>query len=315
MLIINAFLSLLFLQSMSSRTREIQMQNSRISELEALLARAPSEMMSPRKSGSRPSSGGGSPVHTADTQKLKDEVKMLQEAVDVMQQQADEYEKEIKSLKDKSRPSRGVRTAGGRVTPKKSPMDLEATLNQLSSASKSTANSSSRDVLLESISLETALFRPALGTAVQSANFWKTKAMGSALSKLSPLNVPISETVDVKNETRLLNELALAQNEARSTKASFSIVDLSNKSKVSSRDQLIEEQQKEEMASLRLQNATELYLKSSKGYDFPVTTFEEAGKDYALGRISVPCRDGGGYVTSRRVNSAELRNLHSYLVQ
>jgi len=292
------------------------MQNSRISELEALLARAPSEMMSPRKSGSRPSSGG-SPAHTADTQKLKDEVKMLQEAVDVMQQQADEYEKEIKSLKDKSRTSRGVRTAGGRVTPKKSPMDLEATLNQLSSASKSTANSSSRDVLLESISLETALFRPALGTAVQSANFWKTKAMGSALSKLSPLNVPTSEMgqSNAKNETQLLNELALAKNEARSAKASFSIVDLSNKSKVSSRDQLIEEQQKEEMASLRLQTATELYLKSSSRNDFPLTTSDMTGKDYALGRISVPCRDGRGYVTSRRVNNAELRNFHSYFVQ
>lgn len=293
------------------------MQNSRISELEALLARAPSEMMSPRKSGSRPSSGGGSPVNTADTQKLKDEVKMLQEAVDVMQQQADEYEKEIKSLKDKSRPSRGVRTAGGRVTPKKSPMDLEATLNQLSSASKSTANSSSRDVLLESISLETALFRPALGTAVQSANFWKTKAMGSALSKLSPLNVSTSktgQTVDAKNETQLLNELALAQNEARSTKASFSIVDLSNKSKVSSRDQLTEEQQKEEMASLRLQNATELYLKSSTRNDFSAASFEGVGKDSALGRISVPCRDGG-YVAALSVNNAELRNFHSYLVQ
>jgi len=298
------------------------MQNSRISELEALLARAPSEMMSPRKSGSR-SSSGGSPVHTADTQKLKDEIKMLQEAVDVMQQQADEYEKEIKSLKDKSRPSRGVRTAGGRVTPKKSPMDLEATLNQLSSASKSTANSSSRDVLLESISLETALFRPALGTAVQSANFWKTKAMGSALSKLSPLNVPTSEkvqTVDAKNETQLLNELALAQNEARSTKASFSIVDLSNKGNVSSRDQLIEEQQKEEMASLRLRTATELYLKSSTKNDFSTASFEGVGKvnshgkDYALGRISVPCREGG-FVTSRSVTNAELRNFHSFLVQ
>jgi len=118
----------------------------------------------------------------------------------------------------------------------------------------------------------------------------------------------------------LLNELALAQNEARSTKASFSIVDLSNKGNVSSRDQLIEEQQKEEMASLRLRTATELYLKSSTKNDFSTASFEGVGKvnshgkDYALGRISVPCREGG-FVTSRSVTNAELRNFHSFLVQ
>lgn len=258
---------------------------------------------------------------TVDTQKLKEEIRMLQEAVDVMQQQANEYEKEIKSLKEKSKPSRGVRTAGGRSTPKKAPMDLEATLNQLGQASNSkTASSSSRDVLLESISLETALFRPALGSAVQSANLWKAKAMGSALSKLSPLNVSTaaqslpSATYDIDDtNAQLLNELALAKNEARTAKASFSIVDLSKRD-VSSRAQLNEEQQKERMAEIRLQNAMSLWLKASANMDI-IAISETARANEALGRITLPCRDGDGYIAPLAVSNAELRNLHSFLVQ
>ena len=274
---------------------------------------------------------------TVDTQKLKEEIRMLQEALDVMQQQANEYEKEIKSLKEKSKPSRGVRTAGGRSTPKKAPMDLEATLNQLGQASNSkTASSSSRDVLLESISLETALFRPALGSAVQSANLWKAKAMGSALSKLSPLNVSTAAqslpsatsgiadpkalddllskgNSNVQNHPQILNELALAKNEARTAKASFSIVDLSKRD-VSSRAQLNEEQQKERMAEMRLQNATSLWLKASANMDI-IAISETARANEALGRITLPCRDGDGYIAPLAVSNAELRNLHSFLVQ
>ena len=241
-------------KSLSSRSKEISMQNSRITELEQLLARSSASPMSPVKVSMPPAS----PAITADTQKLKDEIRMLQEAVDVMQSQADEYEKEIKSLK--SKPSRGVRTAGGRTTPKKTPMDLEATLSQLGQASASkSAGSSSRDILLESISLETALFRPSLASAAQSANFWKARAMGSALSKLSPLSDhPLSQKTD---QAQLLNELALAKNELRSAKASFSIVDLS--SDVRLRDQLEEQRQKELMAGKRLEEATSSWLSKS----------------------------------------------------
>lgn len=311
------------------------MQNSRLAELETLLARASSATpMSPLKVAPGPS------VTSADTLKLKEEVRMLQEALDVMQKQSEEYEKEIRSLKDKSRPSRGVRTAGGRVTPKKAPMDLEATLNQLGqTAGPKSVGSSSRDVLLESISLETALYRPALSSAVQSANFWKTKAMGSALSKLAPLNVPIatqSIPSSTCNEARkmlddllsqgqnnvhisrghCMDELALARNEVRLAKASFSIVDLS-KNDLSSRAQLNEKQQKEHMAGVRLEKVTSSWLKSA-GYDslasFLPSSSESMGGN-SLGRITVPCRDGAGFVAPLTVNNAELRNLHSFLVQ
>jgi len=311
------------------------MQNSRLAELESLLAKAPAASpMSPLKGATLP----GPAVTSVDTLKLKEEVRMLQEALDVMQKQSEEYEKEIRSLKDKSRPSRGVRTSVGRISPKKSPMDLEATLSKLGQAAGSkSAGASSRDVLLESISLETALFRPALGSAVQSANYWKSKAMGSALSKLSPLNVTIAAQsfpssigneartvlddqlsqggVNAMDRTDRIDELTLARNEARLAKASFSIVDLSKKD-VSSRAQLHENQQKERVAQLRLQAATSSWLKSTqaKSHSFlPLSS--ELRADNPLGRITLPCRDGMDFIAPLEVNNAELRNLHSFLVQ
>merc|ERR1712194_798645 len=251
-------------KSLSSRSKEIQMQNSCIAELETLISKSSVSLMSPMKGHMTQ----GPPPTPVDTQQLKEEVRVLQEALDVMQKQAEEYEKEIRSLKDKSRSSRGVRTAGGRVTPKKKSMDLEATLNQLGQASGSKSAGSSRDVLLESISLETALFRPALASAVQSASYWKSQALGSALTKLAPLNVPVAaqpipSLTSSKTRSELddllshgannssnqahhnMEELALARNEARLTKASVSIVDLSNQ-EISPRAQLHKEQQKEQ---------------------------------------------------------------------
>ncbi|KAL7552518.1 hypothetical protein ACHAWF_015767 [Thalassiosira exigua] len=324
-------------KSLSSRSKEIQMQNARISELERLIqASSPANPMSPLK-GSMASPG--TPVPSVDTEKLKEEVRVLQEAVDVMQKQAEEYEKEIRSLKDKSRTSRGgVRTAGGRSTPRKSSsMDLEATLNQLGQGSKSSGASSSRDVLLESISLETALFRPALSSAVHSASYWKSQAMGSALSKLAPLNVPVprqsmpsSTGSDVmvalnnllskgdgsaRNRSHYLDELALAKNESRLAKASFSVADLS-KGNIPSRIQLSEARQKEQMAETRLRNAASMLLKSTETEPFASFVPSSSGRTQdPLGRISLPCRDGVSAVASLVVNDAELRNMHSLLLQ
>ncbi len=297
------------------------MQNSRLAELETLLAKASTATpLSPMK-GSTPS---GPSVSSADTQKIKDEVRMLQEALDVMQKQAEEYEKEIKGLKDKSRSARGVRTGGGRVTPKKSSsMDLEATLSQLGQAGGSkSAASSSRDVLLESISLETALFRPALSSAVQSGAYWKGKAMGSALTKLAPLNVRITASMNIEpnvalntvlkqgeNNTKYQNELSLARNELRLAQASFSMVDLS---KDNFRGQLNEQQQKEKMAEARLQSAATSWMKLANSGSVAQSSQNESG---LLGRIVLPCRDGVNTTTPLSVNNAELRNLHSFLVQ
>jgi hypothetical protein len=255
----------------------------------------------------------GSP--SADTHKLKEEVRVLQEALDVMQQQADEYEKEIRILKDKSKTPRVSRQTSGRITPNKSSsvVDLEATLGKFGTASKA-GGVSSRDIMLESISLETALFRPALASATQSASYWKAQSMGSALSKLAPLNVQLkSHCNNQREKSRCVEEVALAKNEMRLAKASFSVVDLSN-TVMSPRQQLHDEIQKERAAESRLQDATMSVMNqlSLEGK----SSAKQTTQSMMCGKIIIPCReDTAGYVASMSVSRAELREFHSFLVQ
>jgi hypothetical protein len=256
---------------------------------------------------------------------------VLQEALDVMQQQADEYEKEIRTLKDKSRTPRVSRQASGRLTPKKSSaVDIESSLSQFGQGSGSKAGGvSSRDLLLESISLEAALFRPALASATQSASYWKAQSMGSALSKLAPLNLKKSrdasnlEAVGVRDgdvyseKSRLVEEVNLARNEVRLAKASFSIVDLS-KTDMSSRRQLNEQKQKVRTAESRLHDATlSLVSRQSlekRGVLSSAIKPEMNDKDI-WGKIIVPCRDVSGFVAPMEVTKAELQSFHSFLVK
>jgi len=325
-------------KSLASRSKEIAMQNARIAELESLIARSASSPMSPLKSSSNT---GGLSVPSADIQKLKEEVRVLQEALDVTQQQADEYEKEIKALKDKSRPTRVRQTGGGRTTPRKqNSIDIEATLSQFNQPPMSKAGaSSSRDILLESISLESALFRPALASSTQSANYWKSQAVGSALSKLTPLNVSVKahsapssmgeeakKSVDdiisngFRNDDKngYLELLSLASYDFRMAKASFSIVDLT-KDNMSSRAQLLEERRREKDAESRFKTTTSAWLSRLSNDTMtihPLTSSpEQTNREVPCGRITLPCKANSGFVASLTVDSTELRNFHSFLVQ
>jgi len=311
-------------KNLASRSKEIAMQNSRIAELESLISKN-ANPMSPLK-GRAP----GSSATSADTHKLMEDLRVLQEALDVAHQEADAQAKEIKMLKDKSRTPRGIRQgASGRVTPKKS--SIEETLSQFgqASASKAGGAASSTDLLLESISLETAVFRPALCSATQSASYWKARAMGSALSKLTPLNVPAkpqasSTSTDVQalfgrdeesiaNKFRCMEEVALASNEVRLAKASFSIVDLTD-TYVSSRNQLNKERQKENVAESRLYDATMKYISYQSKINGSVAPVVPSSQ-VPLGRITLPCRDDTGFVSTLTVSKGELREFHSFLVQ
>ena len=296
-----------YVQSLSSRIKEIALQNSRISELESLIIKSSATLMSPIKGTKAPVSP------STDAHKLKEEVRVLQEALDVMHHQVDEYEKEIRTLKDKSKTPRVSRQTPGRITPKKSSLevDLEATLSQFGSATKSGVISS-HDVLLESISLETALFRPALAKATQSASYWKSRSMGSAISKLPPLNVQKSQ----RDRNSYHEEINLARNENRLVKASFSIVDLSND--FSSRNQMKQQRKKGYLAQSRLHDATTSLINHhtlEKGVaDLSVVKSAFCDVDMR-GKIIVPCKGGTGFVAPMHVSKTELQQLHSFLVK
>jgi dynactin 1 len=80
-------------KNLSSRSKEIAMQNARLSELEKLLAKS---------SVQGPNRVQKSPTVTEELMKLKEENRVLMDAVDVMQQQVDDYESELKMMKDRS---------------------------------------------------------------------------------------------------------------------------------------------------------------------------------------------------------------------
>jgi dynactin 1 len=295
-------------QSLLSRSKEIAMQNSRITELESLITKSSSNLMSPTKGIRVP----GSP--SPDTNKLKEEVRVLQEAVEVMEQQADEYQREIRALKEKSRTPRVSRQTSGRITPKKSTsaVDLEATINQFGSANKAVV-ASSRDLMLESISLETALFRPALASATKSASYWRAQSVGHALSKLTPLNMQTRSQPDKDS----IEEVDLARNAVRLAKASFSLAEISNTG-VLTRSQLNDLKQSERLAMSRLMDATQSLVTQrtlGKGSTNASAANQSAQNENLWGKIIVPCREDTGFVAPLHVSRTELRNLHSFLVQ
>ncbi|KAL3821819.1 hypothetical protein ACHAXA_003321 [Cyclostephanos tholiformis] len=306
-------------KKLSSRSKEIEMQNRRLAELETLLTRVTSATsMSPMK-GSMLSTAAPS-GDTAETHKLKDEVRVLQEALDVMQKQGEEYEKEIRSLKDKSR----LRTAGGsRAISKASSMDLEATPNQFGQVSGSkSAGPTSRDVLLESVSLETALFRPALNSALQTSVYWKSKAVGAAISNLAPLNVKTGINARTgldnlylrRNETDFMNEIFLAKSECRLVLSSLTIADLSN-NYTSARAYFNFEQEKKRTVEQRLLRAESCFSPKTSNL-LPYSPKTGTRNDNIFARIALPCRIGAGYdAVPLMVTSADLRNLHSFLIQ
>jgi hypothetical protein len=150
--------------------------------------------------------------------------------------------------------------------------------------------------------------------------------MESALSKLAPLNVSAGNNArkaldnlfslrgnDETNELDCMNEIALAKSKVRLVNASFSIVDLS-KNDVSAREQLSCEQQKKRMAEQRLLNAASCFSAKTDYHSSPSPRLETR-EATVIGRITLPCRDGMGYVVPMTVTSADLRNLHSFLVQ
>lgn len=132
------------------------------------------------------------------------------EAMDVLQRQVDEYENEIRFLKDSARGGGGRKGAPRRA---------------LTSISDMASNRS--DDVSSNFSLEASLFRPALQEALRESWKWKAIATANAMSELSPLPLPTQPSV-LNDDSILLNS-ALVQ--SRLHKASVKLIDLTNKEK------------------------------------------------------------------------------------
>lgn len=316
------------------------MQNARISELEKVLAKS-SSVPSPRgvKSSDLTSSEELNTMKEENRVVSKSygvrlslisrerrwsnslfsfsQMSQLTEAMDVLQRQVDEYESEIRSLKDfKSPKSTQRRTSmSSRASPFMSPGF---------SASKGTpAGEALSEVSAATVgALEAALLRPALEAVRQDAARYKAQAMDAALRSLPPLDLMVTPA-SVGNEEfkqsgpanevqSLATTLSQARSRVRMEKASFAVVDLSKTDK-SPRESLLDSMARTYNAEMDLADAvtaTERYLREKHG-----TVVSIGGKEgHLIGKVKLSGEEPPLIVPVTMTKSA-LNQLHNCMVR
>ena len=225
-------------KTLATRSKEISLQNSRLQELETILSQAPesADPSSPQKPKAAPE----------EISKLKEEIRVLNEAMEVVQSQVEEYEREIRSLKDQK--SRSSRLPGS--ARKGASLETDFSLASLGIGSPQKIR---QDSSRSQLSLESALFRPALRSALSDASMWKSKFISDKLVQLPPL-----QSLSSDNEADLLSQkrqLMLACAKVRNAKASVGIIKLAGTS--SPRSLLVEERKKAAVAFQRLESVSD----------------------------------------------------------
>jgi len=227
-------------KNLATRSKEISIQNSRLEELETVLAQ-PGSTASPK----RPETSTAPSQELSD---MKEEIKVLNEAMEVMQSQVEEYEREIRSLKDHK--SRGSRNAPNSA--RKGPsLDTDFSLSSLGIGSPQKIRQDSGSL---NLSLEAALFRPALRNAISDASMWKSKAVSDKLRQLPPISRTSARNIsDISIQRKLLS---LASADVRLVKANIGIVKLDD-TQSSNRSCLKNERRRAATAIQRLESVTE----------------------------------------------------------
>eukprot|EP00977_Amphora_coffeiformis_P018457 scaffold6506_cov171-Amphora_coffeaeformis.AAC.5 len=222
-------------KTLSSRSKEIAMQNTRLSELERVIAKS--------------STGSMGRVISSDVKSveeynsLREENRVLSEAMDVLQRQVDEYENEIRVLKDFKSPKRAGASRGTPRRAMTSVGDFGSPQNRLIVEEKQTNTGV----------LEATLFRPALQQALEESAHWKSTAAASLLD-LPPLPILVSEESKTKDETTDdLYQLNTALADYRLELASIKLVDLTRKDKTP-REQLRENKARSLSATMNLES-------------------------------------------------------------
>jgi hypothetical protein len=227
-------------KNLSLRSKEIAMQNARLSELEKLLA----------KTNAQPSSRmiSSQMVSTEELSSLKQENRVLEEAMDVLHRQVEEYENEIRLLRDSKTPSKGPRS--------RTPRRTFAPESSIRDRSRSNENLHGLEDDGHLGAFEAALFRPALLAARKDAAQWKARATINTLLELPPLNVRVDsgeEKVAEDEDDNPLMQLSSALSYYQNETASVRIVDIS---KPRVRMQLHQMKIKKAAASEQLDKAT-----------------------------------------------------------
>lgn len=202
-------------KNLATRSKEISIQNSRLEELETLLAEMDEHgtdvKLSPKDSKS-----------PDQARNFKNEIQNLTDTIDVLQSQVDEYEKEIRSLKDqRSKSSR--KSAPGSASKNVPGSENDYTLPSLgiSTPNKKYSVQDSKTSTKNTLLLESTLFRPALKDALSDASMWKAKVISEKISSLPPLNGSLQPRISNQH-----NQLILACADYRRVKTSINILSL-----------------------------------------------------------------------------------------
>lgn len=225
-------------KNLATRSKEISMQNGRLEELEMMLS----------QTAINPSSMNKTTVITQssdESKELKEEVRILNEAMEVLQTQVDEYEQEIKTLKE---PQKGKNRRGHPGSTRKS-VSLESDFSISNLGTGKNQKSSSHDIT--SGLIEAALYRPALRSAKTEASICKAKSIMDSLMTLPPLSNNMNGKVSELSIQR--RRLMKAGADLRMKKASISIIDITNDNRIT-RQSLNEQRRNTKLAVDKLKS-------------------------------------------------------------
>lgn len=224
----------------------------------------------------------------------------------MVHRQVEEYESEIRFLKDAKSPKGRVRSR----TPRRDYADLSG--RRSGDDLQALATSANLGAF------EAAIFRPALHAARRDASRWKAKATISTLLELPPLHVPglpssgdEEKTAEEEDDNPLMQLSAALSNYRRAT-ASVKVVDLS--APKSSRAQLHETLMKKVTASNSLDQATATARQWLESRQPNVVGDAELNSRPLVGRIKMT---GGDPVRTipTAANRDDLYRLQLHMVQ
>lgn len=297
-------------KSLATRSKEIAMQNARLSELEKLLTKS-SAKPSPVKISSAVKS-------SEELNGLKEENRVLMEAMDVLQDQVAGYENEIRMLNSMKSPKR---SGSGKPDPRRKSIDVKS-LGAMGKRQQSVANLGSDAASLAQVGvLEAALFRPALSDAIKNGAKWKNASLSKALQELPALSVPgkvlhatAGNTEDLfGNALDILSQLSSAMSAFRVEQATIQVVDL-GRNCVKARTQLRSSNAGRALVRENLESAAasvRRYLAQSS--PSPSYTGPSADK-LLLGKLKLPGREP--YQTlPAAVSQDELLRMKFHIVQ
>lgn len=238
----------------------------------------------------------------------------LTEAMDVLHQQVEEYENEIRFRRDFKTPKLAQRSSR---MPHANPFSPGL------STGKGKLGDEVQEASLAASALEAALLRPALQAARRDASMCKSQTFAAALSTLPPLPASFSVTRNSDDEeskepepTEILKTLSTSLSRARSLvrleKASTAIVDL-RKSNKSARFLLMDSMTKSHNAEMKLADAMSAAERWLAYNDVNAVNLGESTLRRLVGRVKIAGENPS--VVPVSVNTQTLLRLQMHVLQ